>query len=52
MFIEKNGSRLAEGQGQVPLDVARSNKLIAESNWAADTDLMGEVLEFSLFISL
>ncbi len=48
MSIYKNGDLLAEGPGQVPADVDRENQLIGESNWAADTPLIGEVSEFEI----
>ncbi len=46
--IYKDGDLVAEGQGQVPSDIDRADKLVGESNWAADTPLIGEVLSFTV----
>ena len=43
MQILKNGTLLAETNAVVPQDVPRANLLIGESNWPADTDLIGAV---------
>ena len=43
MQILKNGILLAERDAVVPQDVPRANLLVGESNWPADTDLIGSV---------
>lgn len=44
MTIKKNGVKLAEAMGAVPLPSVRSQKLIGKSHWTADDDLIGAVL--------
>ncbi|MFN3260340.1 MAG: PA14 domain-containing protein, partial [Pikeienuella sp.] len=48
MQILKNGIVVAEGQGIVPPDVERANKLVGESNWGGDTPLIGEVISITV----
>lgn len=43
MKIYKNGTVVAEGQGQVPANVSRTQKMIGESNTAAYVKLKGMV---------
>ncbi|MCO6187920.1 galactose oxidase-like domain-containing protein [Rhizobium sp. L1K21] len=43
MRMWKNGALVAEGQGAVPRDVERVQNYIGDSNWVADTRLVGEV---------
>lgn len=44
MWIEKNGIRIATGPGVVPRNVFRRKLLVGQSNWAADSPLVGAVL--------
>ncbi|WP_323770860.1 PIG-L family deacetylase [Antarctobacter sp.] len=48
MWIDKDGTRLAEDQGVVPEDEERANLLVGQSNWAGDAPLIGEI--GSLFV--
>ncbi len=48
MWMERDGVRLAEGQGIVPDVEVRANMLIGESNWPGDSPLIGEVLDLDL----
>ncbi|KQQ26433.1 hemolysin [Methylobacterium sp. Leaf123] len=43
MRLLKNDALVAEGQGEVPLDVLRMNDLIGKSNWSYDAALVGHV---------
>ncbi|MCJ2039507.1 M10 family metallopeptidase C-terminal domain-containing protein [Methylobacterium sp. J-059] len=43
MQLFKNGTLLAQGQGEVPDDVARASDLVGASNWANDAHLKGIV---------
>lgn len=48
MFIEKDGVRVAEGAGQVPVNIERFNSYIGRSNWGNDSPLQGCVLGLKL----
>jgi len=48
MWIKKNDVIVAEKTGVVPAKLARKNKYVGESNWDADTPLIGKVSFFKL----
>ena len=43
MRMFKDDVLVAEGQGAVPRDVARTSNLVGQSNWSSDDSLVGEV---------
>ena len=47
MQLFKNGSLVSERSAAVVPDVDRTNLLVGESNWAADTPLIGQVVSIS-----
>lgn len=49
MWIDKDGTRLAEAQGEVPADADRTNLLVGNSNWSEDTPLIGEVSSLHVY---
>jgi serralysin len=44
--LYKNGTLVAEGDGRPLPDVVRTNLLVGQSNWPADTPLIGEITAF------
>ncbi|KQP99552.1 hemolysin [Methylobacterium sp. Leaf121] len=48
MRLFKDGVLLAEGQGIVPKDVARTNEFVGKSNWTWDKPLVGEVSDLTI----